>query len=107
MGSDDEQSLSDGDGSVATVNTMLDSVPVDVTHVAKLRCKLCFPLAAECSPLALSSDAHPRHLEWRQYSKIKIQGRVVAKTPRSKLCSWCYKTFFVLGWEDEFGTFIE
>ena len=102
MGSDDEQSLSDCDGSVATVNTVLDSVPVDVTRAGKLRCKLCFSLATELSPLAVSTDAHPRHLEWRQYVKIKIQGRVVAKAPRSKLCNWCYKTFFALGWEDEF-----
>ena len=107
MGSDDEQSLSDCDGSVATVNTVLDSVPVDVTRAAKLRCKLCFSLATELSPLAVSTDAHPRHLEWRQYAKIKIQGRVVAKAPRSKLCNWCWKTFFALGWEDEFGNISE
>ena len=44
MGSDDEQSMSDCDGSVATANTMLDSVPVDVkgAYVSKLRCKLFF-----------------------------------------------------------------
>ena len=80
MGSDDEQSLSDCDGSVATVNTVLDSVPVDVTRAGKLRCKLCFSLATELSPLAVSTDAHPRHLEWRQYVKIKIHyGKIMVQ----------------------------
>ena len=105
MGSDDEQSLSDCDGSVTTANTMLDSVPVDVKglSVSKLRCRLCFSTATELSPLALSTDNNLAHLEWRYYTKKKVQGRVVAKVPRSKLCNWCFKTFFALGWEDEFS----
>ena len=104
MGSDDEQSMSDCDGSVATANTMLDSVPVDVksAYVSKLRCKLCLSTATEISPLAVSTDNNPATLEWRQYTKKKVQGRVVAKVPRSRLCRWCYKTFYALGWEDEF-----
>ena len=96
MGSDDEQSQSeDYEGSVATASTMLDSVPVDVSGaaVAGLRCKLCASIATELSPLALSADLNPSYLEWRQYSKRKVQGRVVAKAPRSKLCNWCAKTF--------------
>ena len=96
MGSDDEHSVSDGDGSVATSNTVLDSVPVDVSGaaVAKLRCKLCFANPTEMSPLALPADPSPCRIEWRQYWKKKVEGRVVTKIPRSKLCNWCAKTFF-------------
>ena len=106
MRSDDEHSASDGDGSVATANTVLDSVPVDVSGpvVAKLRCKLCFAYPTEMSPLALATDPIPSRIEWRQYWKRKLEGRVVAKIPRSKLCNWCAKTFYNLGWEDEFST---
>ena len=106
MGCDDEQSQSDCEGSVATASTMLDFVPVDVKGpiVAKLRCKLCFPTATELSPLALSTDPNRTHLEWRQYAKRKVQGRVVAKAPRSKFCIWRAKTFFNLGWGDELAT---
>ena len=109
MGSEDELSNSENegaDGSVATANAFSDSVPVDVSGsaVAKLRCKLCHASPNEVSPLALSTDPNPARFEWRQYWKKKIQGKLVAKVPRSRLCNWCAKTCFNLGWEDEFAS---
>ena len=99
MGSEDELSNSENegaDGSVATANAFSDSVPVDVSGsaVAKLRCKLCHASPTELSPLALSTDPNPARFEWRQYWKKKIQGKLVAKVPRSRLCNWCDRTFF-------------
>ena len=75
MGSDDEASASD-DGSLRTAGQTLDSVPVDLqgAAVAKLRCKLCASSATELSPLALSNDLNPPHIEWRNYGKQKLQG---------------------------------
>ena len=103
MGSDDE-SVSD-DGSRRTAGHFLDSVPVEIEgpHVAKLRCKLCSARATELSPLALSSDLYPIYIEWRLYAKKKIQERIVSKAPRGRLCNWCPKTYYSLGWNDEFA----
>ena len=106
MGSDDEGSGSDDDRRSVATASAVDSVPVDVSGaaVAKLRCKCCYASATEMSPLALPTDVVPSYMEWRQYWKKKLQGKVVAKVPRSRLCNWCPKTFFSLGWEDEFST---
>ena len=103
MGSDDE-SVSDA-GSRQTAGSALDSVPVDVSGdaVGKLRCKLCNSKATEMSPLAQSSDMYTLHLEWRLYHKNKIQNKVVSNRPRGRLCNWCSKTFYLLGWNDEFA----
>jgi len=105
MGSEVEGSVSD-DGSLRTAGNALDSVPVDVKGVvvAKLRCNLCSSKATELSPLALLTDLNPCTLEWRLYYKRKLQDRIIAKVPRGRLCNWCAKTFFSLGWEDEFAT---
>lgn len=104
MGSDDE-SASD-DESRRTAGHALDSVPVEIEgpDVAKLRCKLCCAKATENSPLALSTDMSPAPMEWRLYSKNKIRGKIVSKVPRGRLCNWCTKTFFTLGWEDEYSS---
>ena len=103
MGSDDE-SGSDA-GSRHTAGSALDSVPVDVSGdaVGKLRCKLCNSKATEMSPLPQSSDMYKLHLEWRLYHKNKIQDKVVSKRPRGRLCNWCCRTFYLLGWNDEFA----
>ena len=103
MGSDDE-SVSDA-GSRQTAGSALDSVPVDISGdaVAKLRCKLCNSKATEMSPLAQSSDMYTLHLEWRLYHRNKIQNKVISKRPRGKLCNWCCRTFYLLGWNDEFA----
>ena len=105
MGSDDEGSASD-DGSLRTAGHALDSVPVDVqgAAVAKLRCKLCSSKPTEYSPLALSNHSNPCYMEWRQYYRKKLQDKIILKVPRGKLCNWCAKTFWSLGWEDEFDT---
>ena len=103
--SDDDDNMSDDDKqSVATNCTMLDSVPVDISSAAvkKLRCKLCSVKAVDSSALALPDDPQPSPMEWRLYQKKKIKHRVISRTPRGRLCNWCPKTFFALGWEDEF-----
>ena len=104
MASDDE-SVSD-DGSHRTAGHFLDSVPVEIDSdcVQKLRCKLCSAKATELSPLASSDDVYIKYIEWRLYHKKKIQGRIVSRVPRGRLCNWCPKTFFALGWEDEFAS---
>ena len=111
MGSDDEigddvQASDSDQETMCTAGPSLDSVPVDVSGaaIAKLSCKLCFGKPTEKSPLALPTDWKIKLLEWRAYRKMKLQEKIISRKPRGRLCNWCARTFFQLGWEDEFSS---